>query len=383
MANEDRTNAGAANENAQDGKDGEPRILGWFYAFDADDDPHDPDRLIWMSLEEADDGGRETSIHADNLLRLHAENRPLLLADVKLLGEALAGYEDAEAKGVTFRRYAFSCADELPEGVMPIARFTAEVGRNEEGMTVTHRCAVNDRLKPELLVGAQRLVAGMIENLPRLFDQLEESERNDEPSTDAIADIASDLFDKAGGAGAGNAGEDAADSGAPAGTAEPAASDTARESKVFGYFYAYDESTTVDDPGMIARISAEPDDDGGMKLGFSLSSFLTDSVDNCGAMLAFVSQLYDVLPRSDDGGSVYRRYAFTNRSEPPEHTLPLGRIVVEFEDGRPVGSHCEAAGDERLHDALIGASHIIGEFGPYMRQVLDRKQTESGAHGDD
>ncbi|MBW3091841.1 hypothetical protein KIH79_02510 [Bifidobacterium sp. 82T10] len=404
MANEDKMNADdavaeaerivhdadAANAGAEDDQDNKPRIIGWFYAFDADKDPQDSDQLIWVSLDQPEGNEREISIHAADLVRQHPENRQLLLADVKLLGQALAEHEDEHAKDITFRRYAFSCTEELPKGVMPIARFTAEFGASEEGVTISHRCAINNQLKNEVLVGAQRLVAGVTEHLPQLFKQLEEVERNaanvaqaqsnaaaaeseTQPSADAITDIASIAADMA-------AISDESESGAATGNAQSTGtSDTNRESKVFGYFYAYDVNATVDDPGAVAKINVdEPGEDGKTKLEFSLSSFITDNVDNCGALLAFVSQLYDVLPKSKENGSIYRRYAFTNRPEPPQNTLPLGRIVVEFEDDKPVGSHCETPGDEKLHDDLIGAAHIVEAFGPYMRQVFDQKRGEQG-----
>ncbi|KFI50670.1 hypothetical protein [Bifidobacterium biavatii] len=406
MANEDKMNAddavaeaerivhdadaANANANAEDDKDNKPRIIGWFYAFDADNDPKDSDQLIWVSLEQPKGGEREISIHAGDLIKQHAENRQLLLADVKLLGQALAEHEDANAKDITFRRYAFSCTEELPKGVMPVARFTAEFGASEEGVTISHRCAINSQLKQEVLVGAQRLVAGVTEHLPQLFGQLEQAERdtsNDAnaanaqsaapaedggASADAITDIASIAADMAA------IGDESAANAAP-GNDGNGGNGGQRESKVFGYFYAYDMGVTVDDPGAIAKIDVdEPDEDGKTKLEFSLSSFITDNVDNCGALLAFVSQLYDVLPKSKENGSIYRRYAFTNRPEPPQNTLPLGRIVVEFEGGKPVGSHCETPGDEKLHDDLIGAAHIIESFGPYMRQVFDQKHAEQG-----
>ncbi|MCH9275803.1 hypothetical protein JS533_005900 [Bifidobacterium amazonense] len=401
MANEDKMNAddvvaeaesivhaadqaNAANA-ANDADDNKPRIIGWFYAFDADNDPKDSDQLVWVSLEQPKGGEREISIHAGDLIKQHAENRQLLLADVKLLGQALAEHDDPNAKDITFRRYAFSCTETLPEHVMPVARFTAEFSASEEGVSVSHRCAINSQLKAEVLTGAKRLVDGVAEHLPDLFGQLEEAERNAAAeaqaatvetsdadatsSVDAITDIASIAADMAA-----IGGEDAAGrNGGGAG------GNGARESKVFGYFYAYDMNVTVDDPGAIAKIGVdEPDADGKTKLEFSLSSFVTDNVDNCGALLAFVSQLYDVLPKSKENGSVYRRYAFTTRPEPPQNTLPLGRIVVELENGKPVGSHCETPGDEKLHDDLIGAAHIVEAFGPYMRQVFDQKRGKQG-----
>ncbi|RSX51713.1 hypothetical protein D2E25_1688 [Bifidobacterium goeldii] len=395
MANEDEMNSDATmaantNEESSNTTDAsEPRIIGWFYAYDADHEPEDATQLIWVSLEEPNGGERQISIHAGDLIKQHAENRQLLLTDVTLLAQSLAEYEDANAKDITFRRYAFSCSEELPEGVMPIARFTAELSNGDEGVTVLHRCAVNAQLKKEVLVGAQRLSTGMTEHLPQLFEQLENAEQNTsntatitqtqsvtvepsdgaQPSADAITDIASI----------------AADMAAINGEPDASAGSSNRESQVFGYFYAYDMNVPVEDPGAVAKINVdEPDSesDGKAKLEFSLSSFITDNVDNCGALLAFASQLYDVLPKSKQNGSIYRRYAFTNRPEPPKNTLPLGRIVVELENGKPVGSHCETPGDEKLHDDLIGAAHIIETFGPYIRQVFDQKKAETGADGD-